>query len=266
MKVGCCIDMMFSSLEFYQRFKEARACGFSTVEFWKWSNKDIERVSEELKQNDLKLSIFNLDSSDEKLSADLMKGILNAGREEELLRALEESIPVYKKWNADGMIVLIGEELALSYEKQVENTIRTLKAAAKVAETSDVTLLVEPLNCVDRKNYFLPTVEPVAEILKEVHSPKVKLLFDLYHEYTMTQEVLEKIGRYVDLTGHFHIADSPGRHEPGTGEMDYAAILAELKGCGYEGNVGLEYRATMEDKHTFEFIRSFLYTLNSKRN
>ncbi len=264
MKIGCCIDMMFSEFEFYKRFEKAASCGFKTVEFWKWTNKDIDRVSDELEKNDLKLSIFNLDSRDEKLSADLMKGILNQGRAEEFVHALKESIPVYKKWGADGMIVLIGETLNLPYEEQIENIIQCLKAAAPIVEEHGVTLLVEPLNSVDRKNYFLPTIGPVAEILREVNSPNIKLLFDLYHEYTMTQSVEEKISQYLDLTGHFHIADSPGRHEPGTAKMDYDKILKQIEGCNYTGNVGLEYRATIDDEHTFAFVKNYL-DVNRKR-
>ncbi len=258
MNIGCCIDMMFSQIDFYQRFEAVRNSGFRTVEFWKWTKKDLDRVVEELERNQLKLSIFNLDSSDPALSADLMKGILNAGRETEFLQALNESIPIYHRLGATGMIVLIGETLDLPYEEQIDNTIRVLKSAAKVAEENDITLIVEPLNSVDRKNYFLPTVAPVAEIIEEVGSPNVKLLFDLYHEYTMTQSVMDKIRKYKDLTGHFHIADSPGRHEPGTGEMDYQKILDEIQSCGYRGTVGLEYRATKQDHETFGFAKKYL--------
>ena len=109
MKISACIDMMYSYCDFYDRFREAAADGIKTVEFWKWSNKNLGRVCSCLKENGQQVSIFNLDSRDETLSYDLSRGILNDGRASEFLQALEESIPVYRKLDAKAMIVLIGD-------------------------------------------------------------------------------------------------------------------------------------------------------------
>ena len=106
MKVSLCIDMMFSTAEFYDKFGLVKGCGYDTVEFWKWTNKDVERVENILKSEDMKLSIFNIDSTDEQLSYDLSRGILNDGRCEDFIAALKESIPVYKRLGASAMIVL----------------------------------------------------------------------------------------------------------------------------------------------------------------
>ena len=105
MKLSVCIDMMFSYCDFYDRIKEVKKCGIDTIEFWKWSNKDIDKLAE----SGIDISIFNMDSCDEKLSYDLSHGIMNDGRAEEFVSALRESIPVYKKLTAKAMIVLIGE-------------------------------------------------------------------------------------------------------------------------------------------------------------
>ena len=108
-KISCCIDMMFSQTDFYDRISAVKSCGIDTIEFWKWTNKDIDRVKALLDENKMGLSIFNIDSTDEALSYDLSRGILNSGRADEFVKALNESIPVYKKLNASAMIVLIGE-------------------------------------------------------------------------------------------------------------------------------------------------------------
>ncbi|MBQ2285536.1 MAG: hypothetical protein II244_07720, partial [Clostridia bacterium] len=100
--ISCCIDMMFSYCDFYSRFDEVKKCGIYTIEFWKWSNKIISKIQE----SGLNVSVFNLDSSDEELSYDLSRGILNDGRVDDFLQALEESIPVYKAFGAKAMIVL----------------------------------------------------------------------------------------------------------------------------------------------------------------
>ena len=111
-KVSCCIDMMFSEFDFYDRLHEVKKCGIDTVEFWKWTNKDVDKIKNILDKNQMRLSIFNIDSTNEVLSYDLSRGILNAGRAEEFVSALSESIPVYKKLGASAMIVLIGENAA----------------------------------------------------------------------------------------------------------------------------------------------------------
>lgn len=244
--ISVCIDMMFSRYDFYERIDAVKRCGIDTIEFWKWTNKDIDRIVALLKEKEMKLSIFNIDSSDEQLSYDLSRGILNDGRVEDFLKALKESIPVYKKLGASAMIVLIGEHKA--YHE--ENVYRCLEAAKPLLEEHDITLIVEPLNNIDRVGYSMPYAAPVFELLRKLNSPHIKMLYDIYHQNMMGDFSMEAIKENIDLIGHFHVADAPGRHEPGTGDVDYVSILGEIKELPYKGYVGLEYRATKNDEET----------------
>ena len=146
--ISCCIDMMFSYCDFYDRFEEVKKCGIDTIEFWKWTNKDIDKIIE----SGMDVSIFNIDSKDEQLSYDLSRGILNNGRSDDFVKALYESIPVYKKLGAKAMIVLIGE----LKEYNEENVLKCLMAAKPIVEKENVTLIVEPLNNIDRVGYSMP--------------------------------------------------------------------------------------------------------------
>ena len=157
--ISVCIDMMFSHLDFADRINAVKECGIDTVEFWKWSNKDIDGII----KSGANISIFNMDSSDEKLSYDLSRGIINNGRAEEFVSALKESIPVYKKLGASAMIVLIGENA----EYNEENCLKCLNAAKPILEENGVTLVIEPLNDIDRKNYSMPYAKPVFELIKK---------------------------------------------------------------------------------------------------
>ncbi len=256
MKHSCCIDMMFSNIDFYDRIAQVKRSGIDAVEFWKWSNKDIDRVIIEKEKNGLDFSVFNIDCKDERLSYDLSRGILNAGRKEEFLSALEESIPIYHKLGAHGMIVLIGETMdGISKLKQRDNVFDCLKAAAPIAQSNGVTLVVEPLNNIDRKNYFMPYATDLFDILKGLNSPNIKMLYDIYHQNMMGDFSIDDIKENIDLIGHFHIADCPGRHEPGTGNIDYRQIIGEINRLDYKGYLGLEYRATKQDSETFGFLR-----------
>lgn len=246
MKISVCIDMMFSYCNFYERIDQVRACGIDTVEFWKWSNKDLEKIA----ASGIDVSIFNVDSADEQLSYDLSRGILNDGREQDFLRALDESIPVYKKLHASGMIVLIGENAPY----RSENVYRCLQAAVPVLERENVNLLIEPLNATDRKGYSMPYASPVLALLKELDSPHVKMLYDIYHQHMTGDFDMEELKQNISRIGHFHVADAPGRHEPGTGTVDYTAILKEISTLPYSGYIGLEYRATKNDEETLGFL------------
>lgn len=249
--------MMFKYADFYDRFGECKRGGIDTVEFWKWSNKDLGKVEELLKENELSFSIFNIDSADEKLSYDLSRGILNAGRADEFVGALKESIPVYKRLGANGLIVLIGETRDEPYEVQMANIAKCLEAAKPIAEEAGITILLEALNDIDRKNYFLPRTKEVIELIRAAESDNIKLLFDLYHEQLMAGNLINTLRENIDVVGHFHVADAPGRHEPGTGEINWRNVLSAIRDTGYDRYVGLEYFATVRDGETFGFIEEF---------
>lgn len=253
-KISCCIDMMFQNYDFYSRFEAVKQCGINTVEFWKWSNKDINRVAEILQEKKMELSIFNIDSRDESLSFRLSRGILNEGDVNGFLTALKESIPAYKKWNAKAMIVLLGEKQNYCPEQ----IYRCLDAAIPILEREQIDLVVEPLNSYDREGYVMPYVQPVLELLRKISNPHIKLLYDIYHQNRMGDFSLDEIRQNLDLIGHFHVADAPGRHEPGTGNVNYPAILKGISSYGYSKYVGLEYRATKNDEETLGFLKEYL--------
>lgn len=238
--------MMFSQLAFYDRIEAVKACGLDTVEFWKWSNKDIDRI----KKSGVKVSVFNMDSTDESLSYDLSRGILNDGRTADFVRALKESCPVYQALNAKALIVLIGENAPYCEE----NVLKCLKEALPVLERENITLVIEPLNTQDRKGYAMPYASPVFSLLRKLNHPHVKMLYDIYHQNRMGDFNLEEIRSHIGLIGHFHVADVPGRHEPGTGTVDYVSILRDIDRMPYDGYIGLEYRATVDDRDTLGFL------------
>lgn len=251
MNISVCIDMMFSYCDFYNRFEAVKKCGIDTIEFWKWSDKDIEKI----KSSGMNVSIFNIDSTDESLSYDLSRGILNDGRKDDFVRALSESIPVYKELSASGMIVLIGEKK----DYQEDNLLRCLQAAEPILDEYDVNILIEPLNAFDREGYSMPYAKPVFEVLKKINNPHIKMLYDIYHQNMTGDFDMDEIKKNIGYIGHFHVADAPGRHEPGTGKIDYISVLNEINKTGFSKYIGLEYRATKKDENTLDFLKEIRY-------
>ena len=112
---------------------------------------------------------------------------------------------------------------------------------AELAEKYNVVYNVEPLNTkVDHAGYPFPNVSDVVNLLEEVDSPRIRLLFDIYHTQVQEGNVTQKIRDYADYIGHVHVADAPGRHEPGTGEINYPNVAKTLREVGYDGTVGME--------------------------
>ena len=245
--ISVCIDMMFSYCSFYERLSEAKTSGFNAIEFWKWSDKDIDKII----KSGMNVSVFNMDSTIEALSYDLSRGIINDGRTDDFLLALNESIPVYKKLKASGMIVLIGEHK----DYNEENVIKCLCAAKPLLEENNITLAIECLNNIDRPGYSMPYIAPIINTIRKVNSSNIKILYDIYHQNMMGDFDINQIRENIDIVGHFHIADAPGRHEPGTGMVNYNYILKEISSLPYSGYIGLEYRATKKDAETFGFLK-----------
>lgn len=251
MKISVCIDMMFANIPFCDRIKAVKQSRLDAIEFWKWTNKDVDEVCRLKEENKLDFSVMNIDSTDEALSYDLSRGILNAGRADDFLKALYESAPVYKKIGAKALIVLIGENA--EYNKQ--NVKNCLVSAIPFLEQNDINLVIEPLNNIDRQGYSMPYAKPIFELLREINNPRIKMLYDIYHQNMMGDFDLNEVCDSIDLIGHFHVADVPGRHEPGTGHVPYVDIIKAINKTDYSGFIGLEYRATKPDDETFAFLK-----------
>jgi hydroxypyruvate isomerase len=116
-----------------------------------------------------------------------------------------------------------------------------------LCEDAGITLVVEPLNIlVNHKGYYLATSAEGFQILDEVGSPHVQLLFDIYHQQITEGNLIQNITRNIRKIGHFHVADVPGRHQPGTGEINYGNVFAAIVKAGYTGFIGLEMWPTID--------------------
>jgi hydroxypyruvate isomerase len=162
------------------------------------------------------------------------------------------AIAAAKKLNSKGLLVLSGNEMeGVTRAEQLGNAVYALRAAAPILEDNGITAWIEVVNNVDYPGYLLHNIRDTAVVVDRVYSPNVKILCDLYHVQMMEGNLINNIQLYKDRIGHFHVADLPGRHEPGTGEVNYRNVFKAIHElCGVSGlSVGLEYRplAPIED-------------------
>ena len=238
------LECIYTELPFYERFAAARADGFDTVEMWDWNNKDLPRVKELLAQNGLTLAAMSgdgplsmCDPATKDAYIDFIKQSLNAAKFLDCKTlvihsdALEEW-PQYAK-------PLSG---AYSQLTRYLTMYQVLTAIAPMAEEAGVTFVLEALNTVkDHCGNFLASTADSCDLVAAVNSPNLKILYDSYHMYLNEGKICETAEKYLPYIGHIHIADAPGRNEPGTGVLNFTAFMRHLDRLGYDRTVGFEF-------------------------
>lgn len=256
MKLSVCAEMMYRELDFPQRAKKIKACGFDAIEFWQWRNKDMRALKCELERLDMKVSAFCVDSTDDTTAARLARNALNTGNEHDLISAALESIERAKFLNCEKLIITVGNRAEnFDIETQLENAERNLKLLGGIFEEHGMTLLCEPINRTERPTYLLPNAKDAAELVRRVNSPGVKLLYDVYHQSMENDFDVSEMAELADITGHVHIADCPGRNEPGSGVTDFTAVAKTLSRTDYSGYVGLEFMPKNGEERAFNAVK-----------
>lgn len=169
--------------------------------------------------------------------------MVNPAHRETFLQDLRDSIVWAKKLNVPQIILMSGNvQPDISYEAQYASMVEGGKRAAEIAGAADVKLILEPLNSkVNHKGYFLTSAKKGLQAVQEVDSPHFRLLFDIYHEYVQNGDPIALIKDAAPYVAVFHVADAPGRHDPGTGEMKWDDIYKAIGKSGYSGYITLEY-------------------------
>jgi len=233
MNLSVCIDALFSGKDFADSMKTVKDAGIKAFEFWTWENKDIQAIKK----------------AKDKLGMDIVGfctkfvSLVDPSQREMYLSGLKESIETAKVLGCKNLITQVGSErTGVSREEQHQSLVDGLKACVTILEKEDITLLVEPLNTItDHKGYYLSSSREAFEIIDEVASSKVKVLFDIYHQQIMEGNLISNITKNIDKIGHFHAAGVPGRHDLTTGEICYPNVFDAIDKTGFTGYTGLEY-------------------------
>lgn len=232
MKYSVCIDALYRGRDFLEGMRETREAGIQAIEFWSWWDKDIKRIA--LEKEKLGVTVAAMCTK--------FISLVNSQQQEAYLAGLKESIGIAKILDCRTLICQVGADTGQPRDRQHENICKGLKSAVEMLEENGITLVMEPLNtAVDHKGYYLSSSKEAFDIVKEVNSKNVKVLFDIYHQQITEGNIIRSIRENIDLIGHFHAAGNPGRHELDVGELHYPNIFREIQKNGYTGFVGLEY-------------------------
>jgi hydroxypyruvate isomerase len=235
---------VFINLPFEQRLEKVVEAGYHNVElvgeYQKWTEEDFKRAN--AKRKELGISFD--------CTAGLKWGVSVPEHRQELLDELRQTLPVMEKIACPSMIVLSGNRVpGMPREVQHQCCVDTLKAAAKLVEGKSidgqlVRLLLETIDPEENPQYYLTEIVEALQVVQEVDHPQVQLLYDFYHEQITGGNLIAKLEKSISHLGLVHIADVPGRHEPGTGEINYQNIFAKLAELNYTGVVAMEFHPT----------------------
>ncbi|MBO9194598.1 TIM barrel protein [Rhizobium sp. 16-449-1b] len=253
MKLSACIEWLFAdeAETFADRIRLAHRHGVEAVEFWRWTNKDVGSIEWALNETGIELASF---------VAEPMIPLTDRANQAAFLEGLKRTIEVARRLGAKTLIAQAGDDLAgKTREEQRAALTETLSRAGEVLADSGVRLGVEPLNTlIDHVGYFLGSTREGLDIVKETGRPEIGIIYDIYHSAVMGEDTASVIGGDIDKVFHVHIADHPGRNEPGSGSIDLKARADWLVAQGYHGYLGLEYRPTQPSAQTIEQTRRLL--------
>jgi hydroxypyruvate isomerase len=240
-KFAANLTMLFTELPFLDRFAAAAQAGFKAVEFLFPYDYDAPQLKELLDDNGLKLVLHNLPAGDWSVGE---RGIAcHPDRVDEFRKGVDSAIKYATALGCPQVNCLVGIRRAgVSEEFSFETIVENLSYAAPKLEKAGVGLLLEPVNSRDIPGFFVDRTAVALEIIAKVKSTNLKLQYDIYHAQVMEGDLARTIEREFARIGHIQLADNPGRHEPGTGEINYPFLFRHLDKLGYQGWVGCEYK------------------------
>jgi hydroxypyruvate isomerase len=252
------LSMLFTEHPILERFARAKEAGFAAVEFLFPYELDIPSVARELARHDLQQVLFNLPAGD---FAAGDRGLANDPRRvEEFRRGVRRAIAIATELGTEKLNCLAGLRLNdVAGEVQEATLIDNLRFAADAAAAAGIRQVMEPLNAFDAPGYFVTTPDAGFDIITKADHPNLKLQYDVYHAQRMAGNLAATIAARIDLIGHVQIADSPERHEPGTGEINYPFVFRALDDAGYDGWTSLEYRPQRDTRSSLRWLGDMGY-------
>ena len=236
--------------DWYQHVEMGAKYGFAGVEQLEWLGLDLKRAGRVLKEYGVTSTALIIQSESPEVAKYLpwTHGMVWEDSRQPFIEALKETIRAAKVMGVPNIIATTGNERTdVCREKQHEIVVETLKQMAPYANEAGVMIVLEPLNVlVNHPGHFLVTSKEGFEMIREVDSPSCRLLFDIYHQQVSEGNLIANIREGIDLIGHFHIADNPGRMEPGTGEINYEKVFQAIQETGYSRWLAFECGRTLE--------------------
>jgi hydroxypyruvate isomerase len=242
-KFSANVSILFKETPFLERFARAAGAGFDAVEFWWPAGEALDEVEAAIREADLQVALFNFDAGDMPAGD---RGLLS---DPDRGHRFRDNVPVAldlaRRIGCARLNALVGLERSPGErDEQLALAAENVRFAAREAAPQGIDITIEAVNTFENGPYLLPTTRQAAAFIDEVDCRNVRLQYDAYHMQRMEGNLVATLTEFAPRIAHIQIADSPGRGEPGTGEINYPFVLDAIDALGYEGWVGLEYNPT----------------------
>jgi hydroxypyruvate isomerase len=249
------LAMLFGEVGFLQRFARARAAGFDAVENPDPYAEPKERQAELLKEHRLEQVLMRLPSGNWQRGE---RGIACLpARREEFREGVGLAIEYALALGCQRVGCLSGSAHGIPPHVALETFVDNLRFAAAALEKAKIQLLIEPLNTRDVPGNLLSQSAQALAIIADTGSANVRLQYDVYHMQVMQGYLVEDIRRCLPKIGHFQVADNPGGHQPGTGEIDYPYLLGQIEKLGYTGWIGCAYQPLGTSREALTWLNAY---------
>jgi hydroxypyruvate isomerase len=252
-KFAANLTSLFTELPFLERFAAANRNGFAAVEFLFPYAVSKYELSEVLQENDLQQVMFNLPSGAWESGE---RGIVcDPGRVSEFRDGVEQAVDYAIALRCKQLNCLPGIMPRDNCPLAVRDTlVSNLRYAASRLEREDIRLLIEPINVYDYPGFFLNRSSHALAMIDELDHDNISLLYDVYHMQLMEGNLASTISENIARIGHVQVADVPGRHEPGTGEINFDFLFRHLDAIGYNGWIGCQYKPLFSTEESFGWL------------
>jgi hydroxypyruvate isomerase len=256
-KFSANLSMLFKEVEFLDRFERAALAGFKAVEFlfpYEW---DKDELKDRLDAHGLEIVLHNLPPG--QWSAGERGLACLPDRVSEFQGGVHRAIEYATALGCPRLNCLAGiPPVNLSQEERQSTLVSNVRYAATEAQKAGIMLLVEALNSQDMPGFCLNNTKHVLELLKAVDHPNLYIQHDIYHMQIMEGNLTKTIGQNVERISHMQLADVPGRHEPGTGEINFENLFRAIDETGYKGWIGCEYNPTGTTEASLGWVKKYL--------
>lgn len=217
-----------------------------TSEYLNWSTSEYSDFIRECEQLHLSVDIISGNEGYESQPVGAVNPLDRIG----FLVSIQTAVDAASKLHCPHVIVFSGRVAkGLAREVQHQSIVDGLKSAADLAGKRGIKLLLENIDLEEDPEYYLWSTEEGLRIIQEVNRPNVRFLFDCYHAQISEGNLIARLRRYIDLIATIHIADVPGRHEPGTGEINFSNIFRKLAELRYSGYIAMEFLPSGDPVH-----------------
>jgi hydroxypyruvate isomerase len=235
------LTMLFNEVPFLDRFERAAQAGFKAVEFLFPYAFDAQEIRRRLDEHGLQLVLHNLPAGDWDAGE---RGIAcHPDRVDEFRSGVARAVDYAGALGVPRLNCLAGKAPVGVDEATLRTTlVDNVRHAAGELERAGLELLIEPINTFDIPGFYLNRTAQALAILDDVGAGNAFVQYDIYHAQRMEGELAATIEKHLPRIGHIQLADNPGRHEPGTGEINYGFLFEHIDRLGYAGWIGCEYK------------------------